>query len=524
MKASTDFSISLASPKRGRRASLTMSYPLSPLFQHGVASGDPLDDRVILWTRVSSQDATVPVVFEVASDPAFAILVAQGEVEACASADHTVHVDATGLAPDSPYFYRFHAQGQTSPTGRTRTLPREGVCHLRFAQVSCCKFNAGFFNAYAALAARDDLQFVLHLGDYIYEASNTPPAGQTPGADIGRPFEPLHECKTLEDYRCRYNQYRRDPDLQALHSALPIIATVDDHEFADGAWRGGADEHLDERDGPWRNRVNFALQARAEWLPLRPVDPADPWRVYRSLPFGDLADLHLTATRIYRDLPVPGEEMHSPQRTALGLAQRQWLFDSLDNSSARWQLIGNPSVMATTWKEGLPETVLTALKKTKLVNPQGDGPDYDQWDGSPVERQMIYRYFAEHAGNFVVLSGDIHVSMALELRTDPYDVEAEPIAVEFVNTSITAQNFDDKMKWPARTQSLAYEEEIRQHLNHVKYVNLDGHGYNIVDVTPERVQVEWWHVDTVLAPSAEERCDAVIQVKPGSSRLILVEP
>jgi alkaline phosphatase D len=500
-----------------------MTQAPSPLFQHGVASGDPLQDRVILWTRLSSAEAVVPVEYEVALDAAFTTVVARGTVEARAEADHAVHADPTGLEADTRYYYRFHAQGHTSPHGRTRTLPGPEVSHLRFAQVSCCKFNAGFFNAYATLAARDDLQFLLHLGDYIYEASNTPPAGQTPGADIGRPFEPLHECKTLADYRCRYNQYHRDPDVQAMHASLPLVASVDDHEFADGAWREGADEHQDGRDGPWQDRVNAALQARSEWLPIRPVDPADPWRVYRSLHFGALADLHLTATRIYRDQPVPGEAMHSPERTALGLAQRQWLFEGLEKSQAQWQLIGNPSVMATTWKEDLPETVLTALIKTKLVNSKGDGPDYDQWDGYPVEREMIYSYFQNHPGNFVVLSGDIHVSMALELRRDPYDLGSEPIAVEFVNTSITAQNFDDKMKWPPRSQSLAYEQELMQHLNHVKYVNLDGHGYNIVDVTPERVQVEWWHVDTVLAPSRQEHRDAVIHVKPGSSRLVLAE-
>ena len=498
-----------------------MSQAPTPLFQHGVASGDPLEDRVILWTRLTTPESTLPVAYEVATDPAFTAIVASGQLEATATADHTVHADPTGLTPDTPYFYRFHARGQTSPIGRTRTLPGPDVRHLRFAQVSCCKFNAGFFNAYAALAARDDLHFLLHLGDYIYEASNTPPAGQTPGAEIGRPFEPAHECKTLADYRLRYNQYHRDPDLRAMHAALPLIATVDDHEFADGAWRGGADEHKEERDGPWVDRVNAALQARAEWLPLRPLDPADPWRVYRTLRFGALADLHLTATRIDRDLPVPGPDRLRPERTALGLPQRQWLFDALDASQAQWQLIGNPSVMATTWKPGLPDTVLTALKKTKLVNSQGDGPDVDQWDGYPAEREMIYSYFQNHPGNFVVLSGDIHVSMALELRKDPYDLESEPIAVEFVNTSVTAQNFDDKMKWPPRTQSLAYERELQHHLNHVKYVNLDGHGYNIVDVTPERVRVEWWHVDTVLAPSRQEHCDQVIQVLPGSSRLVL---
>lgn len=503
-----------------------MNVAIQPVFAHGVASGDPLEDRVILWTRITTDqnDVAVEVSYELATDRDFGDPVVCGTVLTTAEQDYTVHVDPTGLAPDQRYFYRFHALGQASPIGRTRTLPGPGVNHLRFAQVSCCKYNAGFFNAYACLAARDDLQFLLHLGDYIYEASNTPPAGQTPGADIGRPFEPLHECKTLEDYRCRYSQYHRDPDAQAMHASLPMIATVDDHEFADGAWREGADEHREERDGPWRQRVDLALRARREWLPIRTIDPADPWRVYRSLHFGDLADLHLTATRIYRDLPVPGPEMADPGRTALGLPQRRWLFDALDHSRARWQLIGNPSVLSTTWKPDLPEKVVTALIKTKLVNPKGDGPDYDQWDGYPAEREMIYEYFQNHPGNFVVLSGDIHVSMALEIRRNPFDQGQEPIAVEFINTSVTAQNFDDKMKWPARTESIPYEQEMLQHLTHLRYVNLDGHGYNIVDVTPERVQVEWWHVASVLEPTRSESCDARIHVNHGSSRLVRAEP
>ena len=155
---------------------------------------------------------------------------------------------------------------------------------------SCAKFNAGFFNAYARIAERDDLDFVLHLGDYIYEASNTPPKTQTPGADIGRPFEPVGECRTLADYRTRYAQYRRDPDVQRLHAALPMIATLDDHELADGAWAGGADAHDPAEHGPWERRRDEAFRARWEWLPARPPDPADPTRVFRTIAVGELAE------------------------------------------------------------------------------------------------------------------------------------------------------------------------------------------------------------------------------------------
>ncbi len=189
---------------------------------------------------------------------------------------------------------------------------------MRFAIVSCAKFNAGFFNAYARIADRTDLDFVLHLGDYIYEASNTPPKSQTPGADIGRPFEPVHECVTLADYRTRYRQYHEDADVQRLHAAQPVIATLDDHEFADGAWHDGATEHRLEY-GAWAHRLSHAFRAGEEWLPTRRVDALDPERVWRRVALGDLADLFLIDTRTRRDEPVPEPAMSDAARTALGL-------------------------------------------------------------------------------------------------------------------------------------------------------------------------------------------------------------
>ncbi len=495
------------------------------IFQHGVASGDPLQDRVILWTRltVPNQDS-MELTWEIATDSDFKHIVGSGKTTARAEDDSSARVDPSGLQAGTRYFYRFHALGQTSPTGRTKTLPPNSVTHLRFAQVSCAKFNAGFFNAYASIAKRDDLDFLLHLGDYIYEAANVPPAGQTPGADIGRPFEPLHECKTLEDYRTRYNQYHRDPDVQAMHASLPIIATVDDHEFADGAWRGGADEHKEDRDDPWSARVASALRARWEWLPVRRPDPNDHLRVYRTIRLGQLADLFLLNTRIHRDQPVPPPEMNDPNRTELGLAQREWLFDELDSCKARWRILGNPSVLGTTWKKDLPDSVKPALLKTKLINADGNGPDYDQWDGYPAERDMLFRHLRDHhERNVVVLSGDIHVCMALELRVDPFNLDEEPVAVEFINTSLTSQNFDDKMKWSPRTRSIPFEQELMQAFDHMKYVDLDSHGYNAVDVTPERVEVEWWLLETVLKRNDKASIGAAFKVENGKPRLIRVK-
>jgi len=369
----------------------------------------------------------------------------------------------------------------------------------------------GVLQRLARLAERDDLQLRLHLGDYIYEASNTPPKSQTPGADIGRPFDPLHECVTLDDYRTRYNQYHRDPDVQLLHSRHPIVPTLDDHEFADGAWRDGATEHEPEY-GPWSTRKASAFRAREEWLPICRPDPDDPERTWRTVHLGTLADLFLIDTRTQRDEPVPAPGLSDPNRTALGARQREWLFGELSASTARWRLLANPSVMGQTWNPDLPADVRPSMKKVKLIA-----------DGYPAERDALLAHIDEHnMENVVVLSGDVHVSLAVELHHNPFDPDSEPIAVEIVTPSLTSQNLDDKMGWPRRDeQSRRAERRALELLPHWEWVDLDSHGYVIVDVTPERLQAHFWHVDTVLERSPVQTRAAVWEVAHGSSRLTL---
>jgi alkaline phosphatase D len=487
-------------------------------FQFGVASGDPLTDRVVLWTQVACTEP-VAVEWELARDGAFQDVVASGITEASPEHDGTVHVDPTGLEPGTAYWYRFRALGAQSPVGRTRTLP-DPADHVRLVMVSCAKFNAGFFNAYARIAERTDLDFLLHLGDYIYEASNTPPKSQTAGADIGRPFDPLHECVTLADYRTRYRQYRADPDVQRLHAAHPVIATLDDHEFADGAWRDGATEHKPEYP-PWAQRRANAFRAREEWLPTRRIDPDDPERVWRRVPIGNLADLILIDTRTRRDEPVPEPAMSDPARSALGPEQRAWLFSALAESTARWRVLANPSVMGQTWHPDLPEAVRNGLRKVKLIADDMQGPDFDQWDGYPAERDALFEHIIEHdMNNVVVLSGDVHVSLALELHRNPFDSTDHTLAVEFVTPSLTSQNLDDKMGWSRRsTDSQDIERQAVEFLPHWEWVDLDSHGYVIVDITPARVTAEWWHLDTVLSRSPYEERGAVVAVPHGTERL-----
>jgi alkaline phosphatase D len=478
------------------------------LFRHGVASGDPATDRVVIWTR-STVDNGRPVRLKwtLASDPGLRSVVASGELEVTADTDYTVQVDVGGLQPDTNYWYAFDAGEDRSPVGRTRTLP-VNPDHLRFAVVSCAKFNAGFFNGYARIAERDDLNFVMHLGDFIYELAQDPPANQTPGADIGRPFEPLNECVTLADYRTRYSQYRRDPDTQALSHAHPLLATLDDHELADGAWRGGSDNHNPERDGPWSDRREAAFRARREWLPQRLPDPSQPDRVWRSVNFGALADLFLIDTRSMRDQPVAGPAVADPARTQLGPEQRAWLFDGLARSTARWQLLGNSSVLGQTWAPNSPRDLYEGLRWLKLNGKDG-GPDVDQWDGYPVERALLLEHLRDR--DAVVLSGDVHVALAIEL-----DERRTP---EFVTASLTSQNLDDKTGWGYRTTSLDVEKQLVAALNDIRWVDLDSHGYMVVDVTPERVQVEHWFVDTVLKRTNGQHMAARWEVRPGSGKI-----
>ena len=488
------------------------------VFRHGVASGDPTSRRVVIWTRVSGASGTtpVPVRWRIMEDPA-GRPAGNGQSLARPETDWTVSVDIGGLRPDTRYVYDFEVAGEKSDEGQTRTLPDDAIS-VRFGQVSCAKYNAGHFNAYARLAQRHDLQFILHLGDWIYEASQTPPASQTASPDIGRPFEPLHECRTLDDYRLRYAQYRRDPDVQAISAAHPIIATVDDHEFADGAWRDGATEHKPDRDGPWAARRAAAFRAREEWLPIRRPDPSDPERVFRTVRIGSLAELFMIDTRTRRDEPLSPPDLLRADRSALGPEQKAWLQAAVAGSTARWRLVGNPSVMSRTWNDALPEVVRRALVKVKLIDLDGTGPDYDQWDGYPVERREILGWIGDlPVANTVILSGDVHVGMAAELAEDP---GMPPVAVEFVNTSLTAQNLDDKMGWAPRTESLAIEAALLAGMPHLRYADLDSHGYSIVDLDQDRLRFEWWTVDALDRRVPGQALAAAIEVRHGEPRLV----
>lgn len=523
------------------------------VFQHGVASGDPLQDRVILWTRVTPRthtldtteparadhetdereaderddddrrDGKVMVHFVVALDPLFKRLVTRGKFKTGPERDHTVKLDVTGLRPDTTYYYQFRAQGATSAIGRTKTLPKGEAQHLRMAVVSCSNFAYGYFNAYRQIAERADLDMVVHLGDYIYEYGN----GQY--GDV-RPCEPAHEIVTLADYRMRHAQYKRDADSQAMHRQHPLIAIWDDHETANNAWKDGAENHQPDTEGAWPERVKAALQAYYEWMPVRVVDPANLRRNNRSFAFGNLVDLIMLEERLGArakqldgSIPTPlglaftqTGAFADPSRQLLGADEETWLFDKLRTSTAKWKVLGQGVMFAQLKVKGAP-------------NALGGGIFFnsDQWDGYQPARNRVYDVIkgangAKPVNNVVVLTGDIHSAWAADLTQDPNNPEPSlggynpltgegSLAVEFVGTSVSSPGVTDPTG--------AVANSLKPANPHFKHIDLDKRGYMLIDANAQRCVCEFWQVDTAAAISNVQTLGAVFEVRDGLNRL-----
>ena len=479
-------------------------------FAHGVASGDPLPTAVVLWTRVTPTAAATPgsgvgpqvsVTWQVARDATFTQILRQGRVAASAASDHSVKVDATGLQPATSYYYRFSWNGHTSRVGRTLTAPAVTAvpARLRFGVVSCANLQAGWFNPYRHLAARGDLDAILHLGDYLYEYAPGQYGYGQGDVDV-RPHDPPREMVALADYRRRHAQYKTDPDLQDLHARHPFIVTWDDHEVTNDAWRAGAENH-DAGEGDYLVRRARAHRAYDEWMPIRMSGTAvqgDGTRLYRRLRFGRLAELTMLDLRTYRDEQVTtGPEVSDPARTITGAAQRAFLLDSLSPGRPQWKLVGNPVMIAPVTFAQLPQSLLGPVGDLTGVLPR-DGIPYntDQWDGYTDDRREVFAHIRDQGVRDVLfLTGDIHSGWACEL---PYDPALAPLGdtagVEFVCTSVTSNNLDDITGSPPRTTSLAVEETIKANNRHVKYLNFDDHGYSVLDVTSDRAQMDWYVV------------------------------
>ncbi|MCO4698414.1 alkaline phosphatase D family protein [Streptomyces sp. RO-S4] len=473
----------------------------APAFLHGVASGDPLPDGVLLWTRVTPTPEATPgsgagpdteVRWTVARDSGFTDVVARGSTLATAASDHTVKADIRGLRPATDYWFRFSAGGTDSPAARTRTAPAPdtAVGGLRLGVVSCANWEAGHFAAYRHLAARGDLDAWLHLGDYVYEYG-TGEYGTR--GEVVRPHSPAHEIVTLADYRTRHARYKTDPDLRALHAAAPVVAIWDDHEFANDTWSGGAGNHTEGAEGAWAARQAAAKQAYFEWMPVR---PAVEGTTYRRLRFGKLADLSLLDLRSFRSQQVSlGDgDVDDPDRTLTGRTQLDWLKAGLSASDTTWRLVGT-SVMISPFSVGsLPASLLKPLAKLLGLPQEGIALNTDQWDGYTDDRRELLAHLRAHAiRNTVFLTGDIHMAWAndVPVNAGTYPLSASA-ATEFVVTSVTSDNLDDIVNVPEGTVSAVAAPLIRAANRHVHWVDTDRHGYGVLDLTAERAQMDYY--------------------------------
>ncbi|MET9699222.1 alkaline phosphatase D family protein [Streptomyces sp. NPDC006529] len=500
----------------------------APAFLHGVASGDPLPDGVLLWTRVTPTAGAVPgsglgpdtrVDWEVAEDRAFTRITASGSVTATAAADHTVKADVRGLRPQTAYWYRFTAGDTVSPAGRTRTAPAAGarVPGIRFGVVSCANWESGYFSAYRHLAARADLDAVLHLGDYIYEYKT---GGFPEPKYVVRPHAPTHEILTLADYRTRHGNYKTDADLQALHAAHPVIAIWDDHEFANDAWSGGAENHTPGAEGDWAARAAAAKRAYFEWMPVR---PSTEGTVYRQLRFGDLVDLLLLDLRSFRSQQagVGSGAVDDPERSITGRAQLDWLKSGLASSQAAWKLVGTSVMISPVAFGALPAHLLEPLAGLLGLPKGGLAVNVDQWDGYTDDRaELLGHLSGRDIRNTVFLTGDIHMAWANDVpvtaATYPFSKSA---AVEFVVTSVTSDNLDDILHVPADTVSLVAETAVKAANRHVKWLDMDAHGYGVLDVTAERSQMDYYTISDKTKQNATSSWERSYRTLNGTQKV-----
>ncbi len=521
-------------------------------FLHGVASGDPLQDRVILWTRLTPLDlnARLRVTWEIATDDQFKQNLKTGTVETTKTDDFTVKVDATGLQAGTTYFYRFRFGSKVSPVGQTKTLPVT-TNKVSFAVCSCSNYPAGYFYVYREIA-KQNVDVVIHLGDYIYEYGADGYATED-AAKLGRtlPSDNNKEIIKLDDYRKRYALYRQDKDLQAVHQRHPFIVIWDDHELANDTWREGAENHQ-SNEGPFLERKLAALQAYFEWMPIRPVSNTDHLNIYRQFDFGSLVQLTMLDTRIiardkqleYKDYITSSgldaqkfqADLTDPKRTLMGYTQRDWLVDKLKQSTATWNVIGQQVLMSKMWIPAellaslgqitsggtSPDTLakmtaqITELVTLKLRLEQGDPTltvqekarvttlvpyNLDAWDGYYAEREFVYDKLAEFNKKIIVLAGDTHNAWTSYL----YSQKGEYIGVELATSSVSSPGLEKYLSIPL-AQLQQFEFAFTTLIDELAYCNLNQRGYLMVTLDDKQVLSDWIFVDSIK--NAEYKVDS----------------
>ena len=527
-------------------------------FAQGVASGDPLSDRVILWTRVLALDSAdkrdIPLRWEVAAEPGFNSLVASGEAVASAARDFTVKVDAAGLQAGTRYWFRFKAYELYSPVGRTKTLPGAAVAQVKLAVFSCSNYPAGYFHAYAEAAKRDDIDAAIHLGDYIYEYGRGGYASAK-AASMGREVLPAGEIIALADYRARYAQYRGDADLQALHASVPMIAVWDDHEIANDAYMTGADNHQPATEGDYAARKAAALQAFHEWMPIRTGSSRE--QIYRSFNFGNLLALHMLDTRIVgRDQQLDyanyigaagfnaaafAADMAKPSRQLLGTTQTAWLQQQLAASTATWQVLGQQVLMgrmnipapilfeannpgtgvsvsayaAIVAKAQLAPATLTATERAILAQPSIPY-NLDAWDGYAVARETVLATARQLNKNLVVLAGDTHNAWASDLQ----DMAGNQVGVEFATSSVTSPGFEEYLP---KENPAVLAGALTQLIGPLEYCDTSRRGFMLLTASAAECRADWVYVSNVFERNYTLTAGAAMKVLPGAGQRKLIK-
>lgn len=463
---------------------LKMEEILAP-FYHGVASGDPLSDRVIIWTRITTALPSVNVKWTVAEDTGFTKIVRSGILTTSNLKDYTVKIDVDGLLPDTYYYYEFEYDGKKSQIGRTKTLPVGDVENFRIALLSCSNYSFGYFNAYNIIKERNDVDLVLHVGDYIYEDG----FHETGIDTMNRKPIPEYDAYDLASYRMRYSCYRLDPSLRNLHQQYPMVILWDDHEFANDAFSDTALRHNPITQGPWANRKRDAIQAFKEWIPMR-EDSERTNIINFEQNIGNLADIIYTENRIERvkfndnnqilNLSIKKNSVlfDTPNRTMLGGRQLDWLCTNLKNSTARWKIIGNQVVFAPF----MTQTPNLIWPVHLLAG----------WDGNPLDRKRVIDTInANNISNIVVLSGDIHVAMAFDIPNgkEPYNgtTGKGSLGVEFVCDNVTKGDVFNNT--PLKMYTLN---------PYLKYIKFDSQGFCIIDISKEKVCCDYWEADQFM--------------------------
>ena len=504
-------------------------------FTHGIASGDPGHDNVLLWTRyVGTGDAPVPLRVEVAEEPGFGRVVARAEGSAAASSDWCAKIRATGLTPGKWYFYRFTGpDGSVSPAGRTRTLPQGKLDRFNIAVFSCSNKGFGYFSAYGHAAARADLDLIVHVGDYFYEYKRGiyPTLAEEVG---GRVPTPVNELIALDDYRTRYADYRTDPDLLALHRNFPMISIWDDHEFANDAWTGGAENHQPD-EGPWEDRKAHAKQAYHEWLPV-----AD--RSYNRYDIGDLVTMLVLDTRVegreqQLDL-VPalkgGKEgliafrdgaWSDPKRTLMGFEQEKWVADELKasvRSGARWQLLAQQIVMgkqvtpkaAADWLGPDPDKRALGYVQAGIAAASVGLPgNLDSWGGYESARNRLLSAAQEATTSLVVVSGDSHNAWASDLAHG-----GKPAGVEFAGQGVTSPGYESALA----ADPLVVAAGLVAANPELKWCDTSRRGYVTVSFTPEAARADWVFMADVKVPGTATSKGQAAVAKRGRNVMELV--